>query len=86
MRLSELAGKRIINIYDGDFLGTAGESDLLIDGKTGEILQILLPPARGFSLWRSVEQKQLAIHWQSVRKIGSEVIVVDIAEKEQYYR
>ena len=30
MRLSQLLGKRIINIYDGEIMGLVGDSDLEI--------------------------------------------------------
>ena len=46
MRLSELAGKRIINLYDGEIIGTAGDSDLLIDSVSGLITEIIIPPGR----------------------------------------
>jgi len=82
MRLSEFAGKRIINIYDGDFLGTAGESDLVIDPATGAIEEIILPQGRGFG----ASKRQMSIPWESVKKIGSEVIVVDIDDNGKYYR
>ncbi|MBR5429807.1 MAG: YlmC/YmxH family sporulation protein [Firmicutes bacterium] len=74
MRLSELAGKRIINLFDGEIIGTAGESDLLIDEAGGLITEIVLPPGRG----RLAARRPLNIPWSAVRKIGPEVIVVDI--------
>lgn len=74
MRLSELADKRILNLYDGEIIGTAGESDLVIEENSGRILEIVVPPARGVG-----SRRQLVIPWQAVRKVGAEVIVVDIA-------
>lgn len=74
MRLSELAGKRIINLYDGEIIGTAGESDLLIDSSSGLITEIIIPPGRG----PAASRRPLTIPWAAVRKIGPEVIVVDI--------
>lgn len=85
MRLSELAGKRIINIYDGDFLGTAGESDLVIDPQSGAIEEIILPQGRGFISLGS-RNRQMSIPWEAVKKIGSEVIVVDIDDNGKRYR
>lgn len=38
MRLSELVGKHIVNIYDGARLGTVGDSDLVIDTETGKLM------------------------------------------------
>ena len=74
MRLSELAGKRIINLYDGEIIGTAGDSDLLIDSVSGRITEIIIPPGRN----PAAARRPLRIPWSAVRKIGAEVIVVDI--------
>ena len=48
MRLSQLLGKRIINIYDGEIMGLVGDSDLVVNPETGAIEGIILPfrPAR----------------------------------------
>ncbi len=82
MRLSEFAGKRIINIYNGGILGTAGDSDLLVNPDTGVIKEIILPPARKLT----GNKKQISIPWDAVKKIGSEVIVVDVDESGRYFR
>ena len=74
MRLSELAGKRILNLYDGEIIGSAGESDLLIDPKNGAISEILIPPDRGMSGCG----RGLSIPWAAVKKVGAEVIVIDL--------
>ena len=74
MRLSELADKRIINLYDGEILGHAGDSDLLVDESTGRIVEILLPIVRN-----AEKRRPLSIPWSAVRKIGTEVIVVEQA-------
>ncbi len=77
MRLSELVGKEIVNIYDGARLGTVGESDLIIDAETGFIESIILPGKGNiFSVW--LDKQHLIIPWQSVKKIGSEVIIVEL--------
>lgn len=77
MRLSQLMGKKIINIFDGDILGTVGDSDLVIDSETGEIRSLVLPHRRERGLGRR-EMEPLTIPWDAVCKIGAEVIVVDI--------
>ena len=43
MRLSEFIGKKIINLSDGDILGTVGDSDLMIDAEDGTIQSLLIP-------------------------------------------
>ena len=79
MRLSEFAGKRIINISDGGILGTAGESDLLVDAESGNIVEIILPQGRSLVSFGNNNHRQISIPWQTVKKVGSEVIVVEIA-------
>ncbi|MGB9803575.1 MAG: YlmC/YmxH family sporulation protein [Desulfofundulus sp.] len=77
MRLTELAGKEIVNIYDGARLGIVGESDVAIDIETGQVQSIILPRRGNFiSFW--FDRQQLVIPWEAVRKIGSEVIIVDL--------
>lgn len=86
MRLSDFADKRIINIYDGDILGRAGDSDLLIEPESGRILEIILPPARGFAAISSGNRRQLSIPWTAVKKVGAEVVVVDIDDNGKFVR
>ena len=43
MRLNELVGKEMVNIYDGMRMGTVGDSDMLIDEENGRIISIILP-------------------------------------------
>lgn len=86
MRLSEFADKKIINIYDGDILGAAGDSDLLIESENGRIVELVLPPSRGFAGFSTANKRQIAIPWQAVRKVGAEVIVVDIDENDKFLR
>lgn len=77
MRLSDLVGKEIVNIYDGVRLGTVGESDLVVDAETGSIESIIMPnKGNVFSVW--LDRQQLIIPWQAVKKIGSEVIIVEL--------
>jgi len=77
MRLGELAGKEIININDGARLGVIGETDLSIDDDTGRIISIMLP-RRGNLLGLFAEKQELIIPWESIRKIGFEVIIVEL--------
>lgn len=77
VRLTELAGKEIVNIYDGARLGVVGESDLTIDIETGQVHSIIVP-RRGNPLGFWLDRQSLVIPWESVRKIGSEVIIVDL--------
>ncbi|MCI8335979.1 MAG: YlmC/YmxH family sporulation protein [Peptococcaceae bacterium] len=78
MRLSEFVGKKIINLSDGDILGTVGDSDLMIDAEDGTIQSLLIPYRGGNRLLTRGEKKEIAIPWQSIRKIGAEVLVVEV--------
>lgn len=85
MRLYELAGKEIVNIMNGARLGVVGESDMSINADTGEIMTIILPPKRSFiSLW--VDKQEVEIPWDAVKKIGSEVIIVELDQTKPNYR
>jgi YlmC/YmxH family sporulation protein len=77
MRLSELVGKEVINIYDGARLGVVGESDVIIDVSTGQIESFILPDKGGvLGFW--VDKQNLVIPWLAIKKIGSEVIIVEM--------
>ncbi|HIZ77347.1 MAG TPA: YlmC/YmxH family sporulation protein [Firmicutes bacterium] len=79
MFLTELAGKMVVNLQDGEVLGDVGDADLLIDETTGEILSILMPvKSTLFNRW--FDRSYLTIEWSAVRKVGKEVIVVDLGQ------
>ncbi|NLN87233.1 MAG: YlmC/YmxH family sporulation protein [Syntrophomonadaceae bacterium] len=77
MRLNDLVGKEMVNIYDGMRMGTVGESDLLLDQESGQIVSIVLPN-RGNMLTFWTDRQKLVIPWEAVKKIGREVIVVEL--------
>jgi len=74
MRLSELHSREIINLHDGARVGLVGETEILFDPETGEIQELLLP-ARG-GIWQ--RRRSLAIPWEAVRRIGPEVMIVEV--------
>ncbi|KAB2954678.1 YlmC/YmxH family sporulation protein [Heliorestis acidaminivorans] len=77
MRLSDLVGKEIVNITSGARLGTVGDSDLVIDEFTGEIDAIILPARNGVvGFW--TDRQPLLIPWDSIVKIGAEVVIVEL--------
>lgn len=83
MLLSDLAGKEIINLYDGAKLGLVGDADLAIS-PSGSIEAIILS-SRGFSsFWSGTSDRDtMVIPWQAVKKVGSEVIIVDLHNKSE---
>lgn len=85
MRMGELAGKEIVNIYNGARLGVVGESDLVLDIETGEIRSIILPKRNNLiNIW--IDKQQLIIPWEAVRKVGAEVIIVDLDQTSPSYQ
>jgi YlmC/YmxH family sporulation protein len=67
----------MVNIYVGMRMGTVGESDMLVNGQTGEIVSIILPNrGNAFTFW--ADRQKLVIPWEAVKKVGREVIVVDL--------
>jgi YlmC/YmxH family sporulation protein len=85
LRFSDLVGKEIINIFDGVRLGTIGDSDMIIDPDSGEVVSIILPGRSNFiNLW--IDRQEMEIPWSSVKKIGSEVIIVDLDETYSLYK
>lgn len=75
MRMSELASKDIINLTNGGKLGSLGDCDLLIDPQTGAIEAIVVP-GRG----RINRGQRLEIPWAAIRRVGPEVMIVDLAD------
>lgn len=82
MRLSEMEGKEIININDGEKLGTVGDSDLSFAAETGEIAAIILPERSGLFSRFFPERREIIVPWSAVRKIGPEVIIVELVEEK----
>jgi len=77
VRLGELVGKEIVNINNGVRLGIIGESDVTIDVESGTICSIILPRRSNFiNMW--MDKQQMVIPWESIRKIGEEVIIVEM--------
>ncbi|NLJ87105.1 MAG: YlmC/YmxH family sporulation protein [Firmicutes bacterium] len=77
MRFSDLAGKEIISIDEGARLGVISETDLVIDTDTG-LIHSLIVPNRGTFFRR----RQLIIPFHGIRKIGHDLIIVDLTTLE----
>lgn len=77
MRLSDLAGKEVINLGDGSRLGLIDECELTFDEHSGRIHSLVLPNRGGFMSFFS-DKKYSNIPWQAIRRIGDEVIIVDL--------
>lgn len=77
MRMAELAGKEIVNVYDGARLGVVGESDMVFEPESGQINAVIIP-RRGNLINFWVDRQYMVIPWESIKKIGHEVIIVDL--------
>ncbi|HBQ28341.1 YlmC/YmxH family sporulation protein [Peptococcaceae bacterium SCADC1_2_3] len=84
MRLSELVGKEIVNISNGARLGVVGESDLVFDENTGQVCSIILPRRSSLiSFWAG--KQHLVIPWEAIKKIGREVIIVELRQENDNF-
>ena len=74
-RYSTFRCKEVINISDGCRLGYV--SDLEIDTDGGKVLTLIVPgPCRFFGLFG--REEDYVIPWPCIRRIGSDIILVDI--------
>ena len=84
IRLKELAGKNVINLYDGMRLGILFEPHIAFDPATGHIFQLFLGGRSGFTgTWS--EKNSFPIPWNTIEKIGQEVVIVHL-EKNPHGR
>ena len=73
--LSELCTREILNVSDGRRLGEL--RDLIVDGETGRLLAMLVPEKQ--KLFRLFHPREdIRIPWGAVKKLGPEVILVEI--------
>ncbi|MDQ0337313.1 YlmC/YmxH family sporulation protein [Caldalkalibacillus uzonensis] len=83
VRLSELSGKEIIDVDNGERLGLVGQTDLVICETTGSIHSLLLPTASFLGLGK--KRAEVVIPWQAVRKIGPEMMIVELRQRGRVY-
>ncbi len=77
MMLSELGGKEIINLNNGERLGIIADSDIIVDEKTGKIMTLLVPERRlQFKFFK--ESDDIEIPWHTIRKIGNDMVIVEL--------
>ena len=78
MSFLELRDKEVVNAADGMRMGTI--IDMEIEQVSGRIIAIVLPgPCRFFGLIKG--ERDFVIPWNQIRKIGRDVILVDIDEQ-----
>lgn len=76
MRWQELKNKEIINVSTGERLGIFGDCDLEFDVRDGIINSVLIPELKGYFPF-IFEKKVKAISWQDIKKIGSDMIIIE---------
>lgn len=76
MRLSDLQNKDIVNITDGKNIGSI--IDVQIDANSGNIISFIIEPNKNFFKFFSRNDTDTEISWNSITKIGEDVILVKI--------
>ncbi len=75
MRLSDLQNKDIVNIVDGKNIGNI--IDVKIEETTGSIVAFIIEPNKNSFFFRN-KGVDTEITWQSIAKIGEDVILVKV--------
>ena len=77
MMLTELGGKEIVNLNNGERLGIIADSDIVVDEKTGKILTLLIPERKlQFKIFG--ENYDMERPWESIRKIGNDMVIIEL--------
>lgn len=82
-KTSELRVREVINVLDGRRLGMA--TDLEIDADTGQIRALVVPGTNRLLNWFG-KNDEVVIPWENIRKIGVDVILVEISINQQHNR
>ncbi|MGZ0049702.1 YlmC/YmxH family sporulation protein [Brevibacillus gelatini] len=80
MRLSELGGKEIIGLDNGEKMGVISDSDLIIHPESGVIQSIILPGGSFFGFGK--KREDLIIPWSSIVTIGPDMVIISLAQEE----
>ncbi|MBQ8941553.1 MAG: YlmC/YmxH family sporulation protein [Firmicutes bacterium] len=73
-RIQSLKQKEVINLCDGLRLGCV--EDIVVDTANGCVAAVIVPaPGRLFGVFG---RKELYIKWCDIKKIGVDIIVVDV--------
>lgn len=72
--MTDLTNKQVINICDGKILGYV--TDFIVDSCSGKLNAIILPGEN--SIFKFKKCEDIVIPWEKIRKIGIDVILVEI--------
>ena len=76
MRMSELQRKDIVNINDGRIIGRIIDAE--IDSKDGSLISLIIEKNKYLrSLFSS--DSDLTIKYEQIKKLGTDVILIDIS-------
>ena len=79
MRVCDLREKEVVNTNNGQILGNVLDVDF--DEKCGKICALIVPgPGKCFGLFGY--EYEYVIPWCRVLKIGPDIVLVDVCEKE----
>ncbi|HHX22834.1 MAG: YlmC/YmxH family sporulation protein [Tepidanaerobacteraceae bacterium] len=79
MRLSELGGKEIVNLYNGERLGIIGNSDIIFDEITGKIVSLLIPKKKIYFFLLG-DRIHTEVSWDAIKKVGPDIVIIDIED------
>lgn len=74
MKISEFIYREVINISDGEKIGFV--SDIDFDRNTGNIEAIFVPDKN--KKFFSTKNNGIKIPWDNIKKIGDDIILVDV--------
>lgn len=77
VKISDLRMREVINVTNGKKLGLI--KDIEVDLNAGRIKSIVLP-GNGRVLGLFGRNEDVVVPWQKIRKLGMDVILVDLAE------
>lgn len=77
MKISDLRNMRIVNMANGKVLGKI--SDLVMDVNRGYVKAIILPGGNSWPVFLR-NAKEVEVPWGNIKKIGQDVIIVDMPE------
>lgn len=76
-RLMDLRLREVINIHDGTRYGYV--CDVELDYQTGRIRSIIIPGSARLMGFLG-RREDIVIPWECIRKIGDDIILVDVPE------
>lgn len=79
LRICDMRQKEVINVRDGHRIGFV--CDVAIDIKTGSVCAIIVEgPGKFCGIF--IKEKEYVIPWCSIKKIGEDIIIIDVERKE----